>query len=197
LVSSDGLHRAYVEVEATAFKPKDEATYSGPLCFNDSRLFVEGPSGKSFKITYSDSPKVLDGNSIKLVDWSPDGKSLLVEAAQWEYESEGIYTEFFIFSVDSGVTAEPDLMAMLAARFGTDCYSENTVLGFTSTGAVVVALEPDADEVGLANGAKSCVKRKTLITLDPSRASAESVQALPANIKILQYGKFLPSEVPK
>ena len=27
LVSSDGLHRAYVEVEATAFKPKDEATY--------------------------------------------------------------------------------------------------------------------------------------------------------------------------
>jgi hypothetical protein len=197
LVSPDGLHRAYVEVEATAFKPKDEATYSGPLCFNDSRLFVEGPSGKSFKIIYSDSPKVLDGNSIKLVDWSPDGESLLVEAAQWEYESEGIYTEFFIFSVDSGATTEPDLMAMLAARFGKDCYSENTVLGFTSTGAVVVALEPDADQVGLANGAKSCVKRKTLITLDQSRASADSVQTLPTNVKILRYGKFLPSEVPK
>jgi hypothetical protein len=139
----------------------------------------------------------LDGNSIKLVDWSPDGESLLVEAAQWEYESEGIYTEFFIFSVDSGATTEPDLMAMLAARFGKDCYSENTVLGFTSTGAVVVALEPDADQVGLANGAKSCVKRKTLITLDQSRASADSVQTLPTNVKILRYGKFLPSEVPK
>jgi hypothetical protein len=197
LVSSEGLHRAYVEVEATAFKPKDEATYSGPLCFNDSRLFVEGPSGKSFKIIYSDSPKVLDGNSIKLVDWFPDGKSLLVEAAQWEYESEGIYTEFFIFSVDSGVTAEPDLMAMLAARFGKDCYSENTVLGFTSTGAVVVALEPDANEVGLANGAKSCVKRKTLITLDPSRASAESVQALPANIKDTSVRKVSPIRSPE
>jgi hypothetical protein len=197
LVSPDGLYRAYVNVEATAFKPKDEATYAGPLCFNTSRLFVEGPAGKSFKIVYSDSPKVLEGNSIKLVDWSPDGKSLLVETAQWEYESEGIYTKFFIFSVDSGATAEPDLMAMLAARFRKDCYSENTILGFTSTGAVVVALEPDADEVGLANGAKSCVKRKTLITLDPSRASADSVQTLPANKKIFQYGRFLPSEVPK
>lgn len=197
LVSPDGLYRAYVEVEATAFKPKDEATYAGPLCFNDSRLFVDGPAGKSFKIVYSDSPKVLEGNSIKLVDWSADGKSLLVETAQWEYESEGIYTEFFIFSVDSGATAEPDLMAMLAARFGKDCYSENTVLGFTSTRAVVVAVEPDADEIGLANGAKSCVRRKTLITLDLTSAPASSVHILPANKKILQYGRFLTSEVPK
>jgi hypothetical protein len=197
LVSPDGLYRAYVEVEATAFKPKDEATYAGPLCYNDSRLFVEGPAGKSFKIIYSDSPKVLDGNSIKLVDWSPDGKSLLVETAQWEYESEGIYTKFFIFSVDSGAMAEPDLMAMLAARFGKDCYSENTVLGFTSSGAVVVALEPDADEIGLANGAKTCVTRKTLIALDLISAPANRVLTLPANKKILQYGRFLPSAFPR
>jgi hypothetical protein len=160
-------------------------------------LFVESPGGKNFGIVYSDSPKVLDGNSIKLVDWSPDGKSLLVETAQWEYESEGRYTEFFIFSVDSGTIAVPDLMAMLAARFGKDCYSENTVLGFTSTGAVVVAVEPDADEVGLANGAKSCVKRKTLVTLDLTRAPTKRVQPIPANTKITQYGTFLPSRAQK
>lgn len=40
LVSSDGSHRAYVEVESTAFQPKDLATYSGPLCENTSRLFL-------------------------------------------------------------------------------------------------------------------------------------------------------------
>src|ERR1700676_2880896 len=32
LVSSDLLHRAYVEVEATAFEPTDVATYVGSLC---------------------------------------------------------------------------------------------------------------------------------------------------------------------
>jgi hypothetical protein len=194
LVSPDGLYRAHVEVEATAFKPKDETTYSGPFCYNDSRLFVEGPSGKSFRIIYSDSPKVLEGNSIKLVDWSPDGKTLLVESAQWEYESEGIYTEFFIFSIETGSIVEPDLKKILAARFGKDCYSENTIVGFDSTGAIEVTIEPNADEIGIANGAKSCVKRKTLVAVDISNLSTNSVKTVPANKKILQNGRFLSSE---
>ena len=197
LVSPNGLYRAHVEVQATAFKPKDEATYAGRLCFNDSTLFVEGPEGKNFKVVYSDSPKVLDGNSIKLIDWAPDGKSLLVEAAQWEYESEGIYTEFFIFTVDSRAIAEPDLMAMLAARFGKDCWSENTVLGFTPGGAVIVAVKPDTDEIGIENGAISCVKRKTLVAIDLTQAPAKSVQVLPANTKVSHNGTYLPSGAQK
>lgn len=197
LVSPDGLRRAYVEVEATAMKPKDEATYAGRLCFNDSTLFVEGPGSKSTKIVYSDSPTVLDGNSIKLVDWSRDGKSLLLEAAQWEYESEGIYTEFVIFKVESGATAEPDLRTILAARFGKGCWSENTILGFTPGGAVVVAVSPDADETGLENGAISCVKRKTLVSIDLTQASPKSVQTIPADSKLSQNGTFLPSRAQK
>jgi hypothetical protein len=197
LVSPDGLRRARVEVKATALKPKNEATYVGRLCFSDSTLFVEGPGGENSKIVYSDSPKVLDGNSIKLVDWAPDGKSLLVEAAQWEYESEGIYTEFFEFSVDSGTIREPDLMQMLAAKFGKDCYSENTVLGFTPDGAIVIALEPDADEVGLENGAKSCVKRKTLVSLNLAGQPGKNLQTIPGNAKLVHYGKFLPLETSK
>lgn len=136
----------------------------------------------------------MEGNSIKLVDWSPDGKTLLVESAQWEYESEGIYTEFFIFSIDTGSIVEPDLMKILATRFGKDCYSENTIVGFYSSGAVEVAIEPDADEIGIANGAKSCVKRKTLIALDISHLPTNSVKTVPANKKILQNGRFLSSE---
>jgi hypothetical protein len=193
LVLPDGLRRAYVEVEAIALKPKDEATYAGRLCFNDSTLFVEGPGGKSIKIVYSDSPKVLEGNSIKLVDWSPDGNRLLLEAAQWEYEFEGIYTEFVIFNVESGVIAEPDLRSISAARFGKDCWSENTISGFTLGGAVVIAVRPDADETGLENGAISCVKRKTLVSIDLTQAPPKSVQTLPANSRLSQNGSFLPS----
>jgi hypothetical protein len=197
LVSPDGLRRARVEVKATALKPKNEATYAGRLRSNNSTLLVEGPGGEISKIIYSDSPKVLEGNSIKLVDWSPDGKSLLVEAAQWEYESEGIYTEFFVFSVDSGTITEPDLMEMLAAKFGKDCYSENTVLGFTPDGAIVIALEPDADQVGLENGAKSCVKRKTLVSLNLTGQPGKNLQTMPVNTKVAHYGRFLPLETSK
>lgn len=197
LVSPDGLYRAHVEVQATAFKPKDEATYAGPLCFNDSTLFVEGPEGKNFKIVYSDSPKVLEGNSIKLIDWAPDGKSLLVESAQWEYESEGIYTEFFIFPLDSGVIAEPDLMITLAERFGKDCWSDNEVLGFTPGGAVIVAVKPDTDETGLENGAISCVKRKTLVAIDLTQAATKIVRVLPANTKVSRNGTYVPSGAQK
>jgi hypothetical protein len=197
LVSPDGLRRARVEVKATALRPKNEATYAGRLCFNDSTLFVEGPGSKHSKIVYSDSPKVLEGNSIKLVDWAPDGERLLVETAQWEYESEGIYTEFFVFSVDSGTITEPDLMEMLAAKFGKDCYSENTVLGFTPDGAIVIALEPDADEVGLANGAKSCVKQKTLVSLNPAGQPGKNLQTMPVHMNVVHYGKFLPLETSK
>lgn len=194
LMSPGGVYSARVEVEAVAFKPKDEATYAGPLCFNNSTLFVEGPAGKKFKIVYSDSPKVLGGNSIKLIDWAPDAKSLLVEAAQWEYESEGIYTEFFIFSVDLGMIAEPDLREVLAARFEKDCWSENTVLGFTATGDVIVSVKPDADTIGLENGATSCVKRKTLVSLNPTKPAKANVQILPANTKIIQNGGFVPTD---
>lgn len=194
LISPDGLHRARVEVKATALKPKNEATYVGPLCFNDSILFVDGPGGKTSKVVYSDSPKVLEGNSIKLVDWAPDGKSLLVETAQWEYESEGIYTEFFIFSVDSGTIVEPNLKEMLDAGFGKDCWSENAALGFTSNGNVIVAVRPDTDVIGLENGAISCVKRKTLVSLNLNGPPGTSVQIMPANTKVVRNGRFLLTE---
>jgi hypothetical protein len=191
LVSPDGLYRAHAEVQAAAFKPRDESTYAGRLCFNDSTLFVDGPGVQDFKIVYSDSPKVLEGNSVKLVDWAPDGKSLLVETAQWEYESEGIYTEFFIFDVATRAISEPDLRPILAARFAKDCWSENAVLGFTPGGAVIVAVKPDTDETGLENGAMSCVRRKTLVAISLTAPPEKAVQLLPNNTKVVRNGRFL------
>jgi hypothetical protein len=74
LSSPDSLHRAYVEVEAIASRPKDEPSDSIPSCENTSRLFVAGPPDSDFKLVYSQSaPGISDGNSLKLVDWSADG----------------------------------------------------------------------------------------------------------------------------
>src|SRR5690348_6205218 len=45
LVSPDGKHRAYAEVEASALYPQRPSGYSGPLCVNNSRLFVAVDTG--------------------------------------------------------------------------------------------------------------------------------------------------------
>jgi hypothetical protein len=194
LVSSDGSHRAYVEVESTAFQPKDLATYTGPLCENTSRLFFAGGEEAKFRLVFSQSAEDFsDGNSLTLVDWSSDGMHLLLERTQWKYESEGDYTDFVVFNVDSGTVTQPNLEAAIAARYGKDCGSENSAPGFTSEGKVVVAVTPLADEIALMNGAKSCVKRKTLLVVDLSRGLTASTEPLAANIKLVQHGKFLES----
>src|SRR5262250_1814556 len=115
LISPDGSHRAYVEVEATAFQPKDTATYIGNLCENTSRLFVAKRGETSFKQVFSQSAEDFsDGNSLTLVDWSSDGMHILMERTQWKYESEGDYTDFVVFNLDSGTVTRPDLEAAIA-----------------------------------------------------------------------------------
>jgi len=118
---------------------------------------------------------------------------LLMERTQWKYESEGDYTDFVVFNVDSGTVTQPNLEAAIAARYGKDCASENSAPGFTSEGKVVVAVAPLADEIALMNGAKSCVKRKTLLVVDLSRGMTASPEPLAANVKLVQHGKFLES----
>ena len=102
-------------------------------------------------------------------------------------------TDFAVFNVNSGTVTQPDLEAAIAARYGKDCGSENSAPGFTPEGKVVVALAPLADEIALMNGAKSCVNRKTLFTVDLSRGLPVSTEPLMANFKVVRYGKFLES----
>ena len=192
--SSDGSQRAYVEVEATAFQPRDLATYTGPLCENTSRLFFAGSGETKFKLVFSQSQEDFsDGNSLTLVDWSFDGRQLLMERTQWKYESEGDYTDFVVFNADSGTVAQPNLEEAIATRYGKDCGSENSVLGFTSEGKIVLVLAPLADDGALMNGAKSCVKRKTLLAVDLSRGVIVSTKPLISNFKFARYGNFVES----
>jgi hypothetical protein len=116
-----------------------------------------------------------------------------MERTQWKYESEGDYTDFVVFNVDSGTVTQPNLETVIAARYGKDCGSENSAPGFTSVGKVVLALAPLADELALMNGAKSCVQRKTLFVIDLSGGLTACAEPLAANFKVVQHGKFLES----
>ena len=190
LTSPDGLHRAYVEVEAIAFRPKDEPSDSEPSCENASRLFLAGPGDSVFKLVYSQSPPdISDGNSLKLVDWSADGTNLLIERTIWNYESEGDLTDLVLFAVSSGTTTAPNLPKILEARFGKDCSSENSVIGFTPEGNVVILVAPVKDTY-YNEGATSCVKQKTPLALDVNRSLQDIAQVLPVDFKARHYGQF-------
>jgi hypothetical protein len=152
-------------------------------------LFVEGPTDKSFRLVYSDTPNLSSGNSMELVDWPPDGMHVLVEVSDWEYESEGTYTEFLSFSPNSGSVRKPDLMQILATKFGKGCWSENSITGYTPQGDIVVTVGPNIDITGIINGAKSCVNRKTLIALDPE-GDLRNIALLPKSFKVQRYGKL-------
>jgi len=189
LSSPDDLHRAYVEVEAIAFQPQNAATYSGPLCENTSRLFLAGPEGAEFTLAYSQSADFSDGNSLKIVDWSPDGMHLLMERTMWKYESEGDFTDLVLFSLSSGGVTAPELSKILEGRFGKDCSSDSSVIGFTPEGNVVILVKP-VEDTYYNEGATSCVKQKTLLALDAKRALQEIAQELPADFKTRHYGQF-------
>jgi hypothetical protein len=191
LTAPDGLHRAYVEVEATAFRPKDEPPDSEFSCENTSRLFIAGPEDSQFKLVFSQSPPDLaDGNSLKLVDWSPDGAYVLMERTIWKYESEGNYTDLVLFSLSSGGVTVPDLPKILEGRYGKDCGSENSVIGFTPEGNVVILVAP-VEDAYYNEGATSCVKRKTRLALDTKSALQQIVKVLPGDFKGQHYGNFL------
>jgi hypothetical protein len=197
LIAPDGLHRAYVEVEATAFRPKDEPSDSEFSCENASRLFIAGPGDSQFKLVYSQSPPDLaDGNSLKLVDWSPDGAYLLMERTIWKYESEGNYTDLVLFSLSSKGATAPDLSKILEGRYGKDCGSENSVVGFTPEGNVVILVAP-VEDTYYNEGATSCVKHKTRLALDTKSALQQIAQVLPGDFKGRHYGQFPEREPSK
>ena len=140
-------------------------------------------------MAYLETPATSSGNSLKIIDWSADATHLLVERGQWVYESDdGAYTDLLIFDPRTGHIAVPDLATVLAGRFGKDCWSDNSVLGFTQDGQAVLAVDPFSNVVALMNGAISCVKRRTRVALD----SVGDLRTLPKAYKLRHFGQFLP-----
>ena len=190
LISPNGNRRAYVEVEAMAFRPSNESPDSEFSCENASRLFLSGREPDEFRVAYSQAPPdVSDGNSLRLVDWSADGTSVLMERTIWGYETEGEFTDFVVFDLKSGKTTIPDLTKVLGARYGKDCGSDNSVLGFTSHDDIAIFVSPLPDTF-YNDGAVSCVKHRTAVALDAARSWQGVAQELPPDFKAQHFGHF-------
>jgi hypothetical protein len=179
LVSPDQKHRAYAEVEATALYPQRPSGYSGPLCVNNSRLFVAGDTA-DFKLKFLQEPADVEtGNSLRLLDWSSDGRRLLAEIAEWQYEQPGATRGVLVYDSRYGTFQQPDLGHVLAKTYGHECAFNLRVLGFSGQGAIVLEGQPLSPEEEEVQGLSSCSRKRTYFELDRATENMVSVPELP------------------
>lgn len=179
LVAPDQKHRAYAEVEATALYPQRASGYTGPLCVNNSRLFVAGDTGE-FKLKFLQEPADVEtGNSLRLLDWSGDSRRLLGELAEWQYEQPGATRTVLIYDSRYGTFQQPDLGRALAKAYGHECSFNFRVLGFGEKGAIILEGQPLSPEEEEVLGSSSCAKKRTFFELDRATENMVSVPEMP------------------
>jgi hypothetical protein len=113
-------------------------------CGNTSTLIVK--AGGNPKTIWTERPmpqEQLDGNGINLVDWSPNGKSLLAESWRWTQapNDAGVDKTILLFTADRWTMSEIDTALFLADQKDRSCWLEFKLLGFTPDGQVAMHID--------------------------------------------------------
>jgi len=189
LVSPDGKHRAYAEVEARALYPQRPPGYSGPLCVNNSRLFVAN-EGQDFKTVFLQEPSDQEtGNSLRPVDWSADSRRLLLELAEWQYETPAITRSILIYDSRNGTFQQPDLAQVFRKQFRIECSLDIHVTGLTPEGKIIFETQPLSPEEEEVLSLPSCSRKKEIYEMD---RTTETIIALPNSPKLQRNAKIEP-----
>lgn len=188
MVAPDGRRRAYTEVEARALYPQRPPGYSGPLCVNNSRLFLaEGPD---FKIVFLQEPSDQEtGNSLRPVDWSADSRRLLLELAEWQYETPAVTRSLLIYDSRNGTFQQPDLAQVFRKQFRIDCSLDIHLTGFTPEGKIVFETQPLSPEEEEVLSLPSCARKKETYEMD---RTTETIIGLPNPPKLQRNAKVEP-----
>ncbi len=190
-ISPDGKLRAYVEVEATAVHPQKSPGYTGPACVNSSRLFVAGQDNQ-FKLVFLQEPTDTEpGNSLRIVDWSQDSRELLLQLAQWQYDSPGVARSPVVYDTLWTYFQQPEMAQVFGKHFGMDCGADVHVLGFLPEGKIAIETKPLTPESEEVLGVQSCSKKKSQWQLT---IGSETLAPLPQTAKIQHYAKTEPSQ---
>lgn len=185
-VSPDGKRRAYTRVVANAVHGQANPERNSGLCVNNSMLFVNSKSDSFDLVFLQEATDTENGNSLHIVDWSADSHRLLLELAQWQYDSPGITRSPLVYQVELGVFQQPDLSRAFRKQFGIECSLDVHVAGFTGEGKIVIETQPLTPEEEEVLAIPSCSPKKAQWILSPS---SESITALPDNAKIVHNAK--------
>jgi hypothetical protein len=199
VISSGAGYRANAEVEATAFRPKYQETYTGPLCQNRVKLFLAKDSKSDFQILFdSNLPKnecvTVEGKDwcgvkgIQLVDWSSDGRLLLANLVLWEYESDALLMRVpVIYDIRKSDFTRPDVYHFFDEHYEKHakqhCALQLLTEGFSPDGNLIISasrtpLNDSYDQVFCFDG-----KQTFLFQL-----GANKISDLPAGYKVQHFG---------
>jgi len=166
LFSPDQRHRAYVQVTAKAYTAPDiPKELFNEACQNTSKLFVGDANATRLRSVFqlgSSSFRAFgetwasDGNGMRIVDWSPSGRYLLVELSLWKYETEGQNRIPLHYDVKTGKIQMANLYSLFEKRFGSKCEVDFQMEGFSHDNQpIVLASPPQRDHEFVP-----CVNRK-------------------------------------
>jgi len=217
IISSGAGYRAYAEVEAIAFKPEYQETYTGSLCENRVRLFLAKAGGSSFQILLdSNSPKgdcvTIEGaescevKGIQLVDWSTDGTFLLADLVLWVYESDALLMHVpIIYDVPNGKFIQTDVYHFFDEFYKTDffkekpdpagsrCEFELRAEGFAPDGNLILSASRPPDDP-TADEQVFCVEKKQTFQFE---LGTNKIIRLPVDYKPQRYGSWNSDGGPK
>ena len=183
--SPGGRYRAYVEVEAVASKSKTSQDWD---CVSTSRLFVAAVDQPFRQVLVLEPTGDAQGNSLGIVDWSPDGRTLLVSQSIFQWGSDVGASVVRFYNPETGTISDPQLVdATFSARMGSECAVVIESLGFSEYGQLVLKASPFFMVGEEKPEADSCVQKEGMWLFDPA---TQKLVALLEDYKVQRYGKF-------
>ncbi len=189
-VSPDGKRRAYARVTANSVGGQINPERSFRMCVNNSMLFVSSDESSFDLVFLQEATDLETGNSLQIIDWSADSRRLLLELAQWQYESPGVTRSPLIYQAELGVFQQPDLSRSFRKEFGIDCSMDVHVAGYSALGKIIIETEPMTPEEEEVLAIPSCSRKKGEWVLN---VSAESITPLSESAKIVRNAKIEPA----
>lgn len=180
-----GRYRAYVEVESVASKSKTSSNWD---CSSTSRLFVAAADQPFRQVLVIEPTPEAQGNSLGIVDWSPDGRTLLIAQGLFQWGSDFGVSFVRLYNAESGVISEPEIVdAAFSTRAGTSCAVVIQPLGFSRNSQVVLKASPFFMMGEEKPEENSCVQRESMWLFDPA---TQKLVRLSGEFKVQRYGKF-------
>jgi len=116
------------------------------------------------------------GNGLRLVQWSADGRFLLVEVWIGQFASDWASNDVLVYDARDDLAVELPLARILKDHFGKGCEASVNPLGFDEKDRVLLDLNPWFEEGDDQPAAESCLRAQSVAW--PSKRSPVKVRWL-------------------